>query len=164
MSDLTSLIQRHGRTGLLLDTNILLLLFVGGFSRDFISQYKRTQQFVREDYFTLLKLMEPFPQIVTTPHILTEVYNLSNQIGEPYRTGYFELFAKQIALLQEHYVPSTQLAQNPAFVRFGLTDAAIVHLAQEPYLVLTDDFRLSQYLAKQGVDVINFNHIRTQNW
>ncbi len=28
----------------------------------------------------------------------------------------------------------------------------------------TDDFALAQYLAKQKIDVLNFNHSRTQNW
>ena len=37
-------------------------------------------------------------------------------------------------------------------------------LVQGQYLVLTDDFRLSQYLPKIQVDAINFNHIRMYNW
>jgi len=30
--------------------------------------------------------------------------------------------------------------------------------------VLTDDFRLSQFLERAGVDVLNFNHIRLAAW
>jgi uncharacterized protein YaiI (UPF0178 family) len=47
------------------------------------------------------------------------------------------------------------------FARFGLTDAAIANAAQRPMLVLTDDLPLYQTLVHQGVDAINFNHIRT---
>ena len=47
------------------------------------------------------------------------------------------------------------------FPRFGLTDTAILRAARREYLVLTDDFRLAQYLGSRNIDVINFNHLRT---
>jgi hypothetical protein len=37
-------------------------------------------------------------------------------------------------------------------------------LVKNRYLLLTDDFRLSQYFASAGGDAINFNHIRTASW
>ena len=45
-------------------------------------------------------------------------------------------------------------------MRFGVTDAALVRIADEGVLVMTDDFRLYQYLLSRGRDVINFNHLR----
>jgi len=48
--------------------------------------------------------------------------------------------------------------------KFGLTDSGIVHLVKDQYLVLTDDLNLVRYLQNQGVDVINFNHIRPLAW
>lgn len=59
---------------------------------------------------------------------------------------------------------SRDVAQMQEFVKFGLTDTGIIHLTKGKYLVLTDDFRLSQYLQSAGVDVVNFNHIRTTYW
>ena len=43
-------------------------------------------------------------------------------------------------------------------------DTGILRLARGKYLVLTDDFRLSQYLQKMEIDVLNFNHIRPLGW
>ncbi len=56
------------------------------------------------------------------------------------------------------------LAQAESFAKFGLTDTAIVKLVKDQFLVLTDDFPLSNYLGKQGVDVLNFNHLRFASW
>ena len=30
--------------------------------------------------------------------------------------------------------------------------------------MLTDDFPLANYLSNQGVDAINFNHLRFESW
>ncbi len=51
--------------------------------------------------------------------------------------------------------------KSPAFPKFGLTDTGIVHSARGRFLVLTDDFRLAGYLQRQGIDVVNFNYLRT---
>jgi hypothetical protein len=52
----------------------------------------------------------------------------------------------------------------PEFVRFGLTDASIAGVARNRYLVLTDDFRLSNFLRSERQDVVNFNHILQSSW
>ena len=51
-----------------------------------------------------------------------------------------------------------------AFPRIGLTDAGILSLAGREPLVLTDDFRFSNFLAAADADYINFNHIRLMGW
>jgi rRNA-processing protein FCF1 len=158
------LVVRYARKGILIDTNILLLYFVGSFDQDLISSFKRTLQFTVEDYNTLLLLLQMFDRLVTTPNILTEVSNFSGQLGEPAKTSYFYTFAKQLALMEEHYVASREVAAEDEFIKMGLTDASIFKLPKDQYLVLTDDFRLSQSLQHKGIDVINFNHIRPLGW
>src|SRR5262249_40593359 len=141
------LINRYRQAGLLIDTNILLLYFIGSFDSALISRFKKTQQFVVEDYRTLLLLIRQFQKIVTTPNILSEVSNLSGQLPEqakePLRSSYFKKFAEQLSILDEHYLQSRQVANDTYFLKLGLTDVAISHLARGKYLVLTDDFRLS---------------------
>lgn len=74
----TSLIKSYKQRGILIDTNILLLWFVGSVNRQRISKFNRTEKFEPEDYDLLLRLLEYFfPKIVTTPNILTEVNSLS---------------------------------------------------------------------------------------
>jgi rRNA-processing protein FCF1 len=158
------LVKRYCRTGILLDTNILLLYFVGTFNEDEITRFNRTKMFTPEDYSTLVKILSRFDKIITTPNILTEVSNLSPQLEGHLKSSYFELFARRIAVFDEHYVPSIEIARTDEFKRFALTDAAIFCLAKTKYLVLTVDLPLCNSLQKNGVDAINFNHIRVYNW
>lgn len=147
--------------GLLIDTNILLLFFVGLQSRKSIQGFKRTQHFTPEDFDILAGLIGRFRQVVTTPSILTEVSNLLGQLPKGSWVSVFQRFSEGIQRFREHFTPSSELAQEPCFPRFGLTDAGIVQSAQGKFLVLTDDFDLAGYLEQRGIDVVNFNHLRT---
>ena len=163
---LSELVQRYRTTGVLVDTNILLLLFVGSVESRLIERFKRTMArgFKVSDYELLMNFLKLFEsRVVTTPHILTEVSNLAGQLGSQ-KQRFFSHFAKGISRLIEYYEPSENLAQAESFVKFGLTDTAIIDLVKGQFLVLTDDFRLYNYLGKQGVDVINFNHLRFASW
>ncbi len=44
-----SYVQKYKNKGLLIDTNLLLMLFVGSVSKD-VSQFKRTEQYQASDY------------------------------------------------------------------------------------------------------------------
>lgn len=160
MQDIKVLFNRYSQIGLLVDTNILLLYVVGLVNPQRITRFKRTQQFTPEDYELLNKILLSFKRIFTTPHILTEVNSLANQLGEPERTRCFQILAQIINELEEYYKPSREVAQHPEFQRFGLTDCSILTLAQNSYLVLTDDLKLAVQLQRNGIDTVNFNNLR----
>jgi hypothetical protein len=153
------LIARYREKGVLVDTSLLLLLFVGTFDSSLIPTFKRTGKYTFEHYQLLLLLLNPFVKVITTPNILTEVSNLSNQLAEPKRSLYFEIFAEQIPKMEELYIESRVASSSSVFVRFGITDAGILSLSQNQYLVLTADRPLAGYLASVGIDVINFNDL-----
>ena len=161
MSQVTGL---HRKSGVILDTNILLLYFVGTFDKTRISTFKRTNTFAPEDFDTLSSFLRSFDKIVTLPNILSEVSNLLGQLKGELKQGCFQYFACGIDLFDEQYLPSNRIAKRSEFVRFGLTDTAILELARANYLVLTDDFELFGYLTAKGLDALNFNHIRVYNW
>ncbi len=92
------LLSQYSPKGLLVDTNILLLYFVGQTNQERIQKFKRTQQFNLDDCELLVSILSKFSKIVTTPNILTEVSNLLNQLGEPERTQSFKLFANLISI------------------------------------------------------------------
>jgi rRNA-processing protein FCF1 len=163
-NEISSLFARYRQKGILIDTNILLLYFVGYTNRERISRFNRTQQFIPEDYDTLVQILEYFQKVVTTPNILTEVNSLANQLGEPERSQCFRIFAQGISRLEEYYTQSKAVATNEKFTKFGLTDCAILNLARDRYLVLTDDLKLAVYLQKEGIDTVNFNNIRVYGW
>ncbi|MBD1830470.1 hypothetical protein NDI47_16490 [Microcoleus vaginatus GB1-A2] len=159
-----SLFQKYKQKGILIDTNILLLWFVGTVNRERISKFNRTEKFVPEDYDSLLQILSYFNKIVTTPNILTEVNSLANQLGEPERSQCLSVFAEGVPRLKESYLESTEVVRTDSFTKFGLTDCGIATLAKNKYLVLTDDFKLTNYLQKNEIDTINFNNIRVSGW
>ena len=155
-----TLVQRYRSRGVLVDTNILLLFFVGSFDRNLISRFKRTERYTPGDFDLLIRLLTRFDRMVTTPNILSEVNGLSAQLGEPAKTAYFQHFSETIGLIAETYVVSAEAAKLDHFPKLGLTDSGIVQLVKGKYLVLTDDFPLSGFLADAGIDALNFNHLR----
>ncbi|SRR5579883_726980 len=162
--NISLLFARYRNQGILIDTNILLLYFVGNVNRERISRFKRTEQFVLEDYNLLLKIFNYFQKVVTTPNILTEVNSLANQLGEPERSRCFSLFAQSISTFHEFYIESNFIITSDQFVRFGLTDCGISSLVKDKYLVLTDDLKLAVHLQREGIDTVNFNNLRTYGW
>lgn len=165
MTDLIKqLIVKYRSKGILVDTNILLLWFVGATNRARIAKFARTQTYIPQDYDTLLQFFSYFPKVVTTPNILTEVYNLINQIGEPDRSRCLDIFAQNVTRLDEFFIESSLASQADKFTIFGLTDSGIVTISRDKYLVLTDDFRLASYLQKIGIETVNFNNIRELGW
>jgi hypothetical protein len=155
-----ALLEKYSRVGILLDTKILLLYFVGSFDPELIPKFERTRTYTREDFCILHQFLSPFKKVVTTPNILTEVSNFSGQLADYLHPEYFEHFASKIMLLDEHYLPSADISSANEFKQFGLTDIGIFLLAKGKYLVMTDDLPLFSYLQRKGVDAINFNHIR----
>ncbi|MGO8790527.1 MAG: PIN domain-containing protein [Terriglobia bacterium] len=160
MNSYVEAINTYRTKGLLIDTNLLLLLFVGFHGRKGIQRFKRTIQFTPEDFDCLARVIRLFKLVVTTPSVLTEVSNLLGQLPEGTRRPVFQILSRAIPTFHENFTSSRDLAQAPCFPKFGLTDAGIVQSAKGELLVLTDDFRLAGYLASHGIDVINFNHLR----
>jgi hypothetical protein len=104
-----------------------------------------------------------FKQVVTTPSVLAEVSNLAGQLGDRLKSQCFDVFARYIQVLDERQIASATVAHSSEFMRFGLTDAAILQITAGSMIVLTDDFRLAGYMEQRGLPVLNFTHLRTPN-
>lgn len=161
---ISSLIHKYRSTDVVVDTNLLILYTVGNYDPDLINKFKRTAQYERQDFNTLKLFLSYFNSVLTTPNILTEVSNLSSSLNAQVGNKFFPSFHGVIATLTEKYIASRTASEVPAFHKFGLTDSVIAQLGSQSYLVLTDDFPLSGYLQSLGIDVINFNHIRSEQW
>lgn len=166
MEQINQLLGRYKSRGILIDTNLLLLYFVGKYDSRRILSFERTRSrgFTLEDFKLLARVFDYFDQVITTPNILTEVSNLSGKLSDHEKPTYYSEFARQMAQLKEEYVESARVCSREFFKKFYLTDSGIVDLAKDQYLVLTDDFPLAGYLQKVDIDVINFNHLRSLNW
>jgi hypothetical protein len=159
---LLPLVQKYHNKGLLIDTNLLLLLFIGSTIPEILPTFKpiTNQGFSEKDYNLLRHFASNFTRIITTPHVLTEVSNHCDKLKGKYRTTYCESIVPLIKALQEETVKAATLCELERFVDFGLADMAISESSSSAYLVLTTDFDLVGYLEMRKVDVINFNHMR----
>jgi hypothetical protein len=155
-----ALVAKYRKLGVLVDTNLMLLYFIGAFDVEFIPRFKRTQNFSQQDYMLLTLFLSEFSVIATTPNILTEINSFANQIEGRLKKDYYVRFADEILKLEEIYLSSKIIARLPEFRQFGLTDAGILNAARNKYLVLTDDLKLSTYANGFGVEAMNFYHLR----
>jgi hypothetical protein len=160
----SEMLARYKSKGLLVDTNLFVLLLVGLLDPSYVEHFKRTRAFETEDFKLLTKLVAFFTRIVTTPNVLSEVSNLMRELPDDRHREVSLLFAWLANRYEEEYRPSKELVAHDHFAKFGLTDSSIIETCKGNYLVLTVDLPLYAYLTGVGVDAINFNHIRSFKW
>ena len=85
-------VRRH-KEGVLVDTNLLLLLLAGTVDRALIAKWKRTSTYDDDDFELLSDLLESHHGLVITPHVATEVSNLATSLSTQNHQQFFELFA-----------------------------------------------------------------------
>jgi len=158
------IILGYKNKGVLIDANILLLFCIGTLNKDYIPKFKRTSMYVVEDFDILTTFLSLFTKVVTTPNVLTEVSNLANSLTGKYRDSFGVILSKAIEMCDEKYLESVNVANTYELYHFGISDAIMLRLAKSHYLLLTDDLRLSHYAMGNGINVVNFNHLRIQNW
>jgi hypothetical protein len=151
---------------LLLDTNLLLLLFIGAKDSTLISKARTLKAFEESDYDLLEEVINnhSFNSLVTIPHIMTEVSNLLGKEREDIKRLGREEMIEFLNKCQEISVPSAALVDKPEFMRLGLTDVAIAVASQLPAFVLTADASLYIHITSSGLEAANFNHIRQGSW
>jgi hypothetical protein len=163
MLDAAALIEKHRAKGVLVDTNLLVLFLVGRVNRQRILNFKRTGDCSIEDYDLLVRLIGWFGKLIATPHVLSQVSDLTDLTGKEL-TKIRELFKMLVENIEESYDTSRLLVGDPAFKRLGLTDAAIATVCSRGVLVLTADAQLHVALQERDIDALNFNHIRPLGW
>jgi hypothetical protein len=159
------LFARHVGKSILLDSNLLLVFLTGSVGTHLFRVFKRVSDYTIEDYELLVRLLESFTVLLTTPHILTEVSNLANSLPQSYKRDWYQNLSDLVASAEEsigfreEWTPAVQLAETPEFVAFGITDAALTKLSSKALLV-TEDHRLAGVLRGQGISVLNFGDLR----
>ncbi|MGC1309314.1 MAG: hypothetical protein WA885_19000 [Phormidesmis sp.] len=141
-------------------------MFFGALDRKRISTRRGTEKFTEGDYDLLNLTLRKFRTIATTPNILTEVNSFINNLSEPDRSNCYKILAAALdeekgSSLLEVYSPSKDIASSGwPFAKYGLTDCGIAEVANNEYLVLTNDFKVASYLNEKGVDTISFVHLK----
>lgn len=161
-----SLIHTYARKGLLIDTNVLLVLIVGLVDEGLVGRFRRTSSYTAEDFHLLRRLVRPFARIVTTPQILAELSNLSpTGRKDALAARYFSQLVGLLREAHERHVAKDVMIRSTLLPRIGFTDLSILEAARNrEYLVLTDDLRCAEYLRAANCDVINLNQLRGEIW
>jgi len=155
------------KKGIIVDSNIMLLFLVGCYDVDFINMFKRTIKYTAEEYYFIRDLLTTHyykDKVYTSPHILTELSNLSTIDGNR-RNKYFNIFIKILNNTCEIYIEKNKILEFDELSTFGITDIGIYKIAKKyNFLVLTDDYRLSSYLSDNCIDTINLRNISKYLW
>ena len=148
---------------IILDAHLLLLLIVGTTSRDYITAHRRLREYTDADFLLLTQMLTAASKIVVTPNTLTEASNLAGYIAEPARTRIYQTFRAIVAAdgTEERYTESKVAVTRTEFERIGLTDSCLLQIATAPHMLLTSDLQLYLAALNQGLQVENFNHLRS---
>jgi hypothetical protein len=155
--NLRRLVQKYRKRGLLIDTNLLLLYIIGSFNIELIREFRRTSHFTIDDFYLISDFIELFESKITTPHILTEVSNLIG--NKPNLKALLKIY---ISNSDEKSQESIKVVQNDAFIKFGITDAAIIEVSKNSHLVMTDDNPFYGLLVNKGMDTVNLDELRLE--
>lgn len=159
------LIAKYRLKGVLLDTNLLVLLVVGLYRRDRIPKHRRTKSYTIQDFVFITRLVAHFSRRLTTPHILAEADNLIRQLDAVEHRAMSAVMTSVVSTLFEVYVPSSTAISQKDYAHLGLTDSVVlIAAATEDVLVVTADNALANSLSRLGRDVLNINHIRARDW
>lgn len=163
-AQLATHLRRHRDEGILLDTNVLLLLWLAKFDPRLIGG-KRLEKYTPDDVELLAGYVGQFKRILTTSTILTETSNLAALVLSGDRK--LALFRRLFPLFgvsppdDFHRCSVDGLTLDESiFVRLGFTDASIAATVGTQHLLLTDDLDLYLAAQAQGAPAINFTHMR----
>ncbi len=151
-------------SSVLIDTNLLLLLIVGLYNKDLISEHKRTKEFTPKDFDLLVKYINGYKILWVTSHCLSEVSNLIRQTNEEQAKELMTFFSAFIARAKESHIPKEIIFKNGISTRLGVADTGLIIKSKRVTCVFTVDFDLYKEISKKGYKVKNFNHLRMENF
>lgn len=147
---------------ILIDSNLSVLLCVGLADTGLIRSHKRLGSYDETDFDILKEIVDGASELVICPNVASETFNLTRQIGGPARNQIAEVLRGVIEEAREVYVESRNAAQDPNYLRLGLTDVVLLCMldAQESLILVTADHNLHVAAASRRLAAVNFNHLR----
>lgn len=131
-NDLASKIRKYRSSGILVNTNLLLVYIVGLY--DNVTGYRLVNTFKYTkgnygvgDFDVLLAFLKKFDVMVTTPHILAEASNsIVGELTDPAKDLCLGLIQETIPTFHEHHVPAKDLLVEDQFLTYGVADMGIL--------------------------------------
>lgn len=140
----------------LLDTNVFILLLIGQIKPENISGHKRTSVYNKDHFDYLLGLISNFDHILISPNVATEVDNLLNNFTGDEKYMYLSLTRHIFKTSIEKYIQTSQVVEQWHYDTLGVTDSAILMMAQNCDLLISGDSELCDYAKSFGIEVFDF--------
>jgi rRNA-processing protein FCF1 len=161
---------RHAAKGIILDTNLLVILLVGLHDQKDVERFLPGSRKGRVvcfpgDFGILQGLFQKFgaDKFIVTPQILAEVSNLTfdSFIGRGVKKYIDRVLDFATAADEKPSGKDTLLGKYHLRI-VGFADSSIIEAAKnEGCLVLTEDLKCAAILQQEGCCVYNMNHLRT---
>lgn len=164
LSDIKRFVFKYRPSGVILDTNVLLLLLIGHLDPKLIEKFSPTTgRYRKEDFDILKKVIGCFKSIIITPHIIAEISNISmREMDGRGLHAYFHSVINTLKSAEEQNVETKLLLDVGVKIisTFGFTDTAMLEISKREMVpLLTDDSRLFEYFSFEKVPVIKLRHI-----
>ena len=163
-----SFLYACSKTGLIIDSNLLILLIIGLHNESDITNHERTGSYCVDDFRFLKKVLSTTNKIILTPHIMSEVSNMliegkSSKSGSLINNPHFDESIKIVSNADEVYIKKEYLIENlKELASVGFTDLSIIKAAKQlGCAVMTDDGRLMPWLEHHKCTATNLTRIRT---
>jgi|GEM_PF-267862 hypothetical protein len=164
-AQLTDYLRRYRNDGVLLDTNVLLLLWLSSFDPSLVGG-KRLEKYSYESAALLQHYVGQFSRVLTTHTILAETSNLAALVlgGRRKKELFTQLYpffgANPPQGFHHCSLDGLELIED-VFVPLGFTDATVVAALHAPpqRLLLTDDLDLYLAAVNRGAHALNFTHM-----
>lgn len=156
------LISKYCRRGIIIDTNVMLVYIVGAYDHNYLPKFKRTRGYDIEVFKYIYSVLLQFRRHIVTPHILTELSNLSMHIQDKRLGEYFSIFRRVLEQTEEEYINKDNILKSVLLPKLGVTDLTIIEAAEKyKCLVFTDDRVATECMRYKGIEVLNLKEIRT---
>jgi rRNA-processing protein FCF1 len=151
------LIEKYRSKGIVVDTNLMLLVAVGSYDHRRISTFKRTQKYNYLIFRLVISVLERFELRYTTPNVVTELDNLSRYLREDEWVAISKSLGSLIPSFIEIYTASRELLRHPLHSALGAADCSMAVISD--VLIFTDDLPFASRLERQGREVLNLSHL-----
>ncbi len=149
--------HKRNNEGIIIDTNVLLLFFIGRYNQDYIKEFKHTNTYSKEDYSLVEHIIKPFNKIIITPQIIAEISNHSLQgLNNERLHNYISLIVNLLldaSKTEEHNFSFKEWENKDISIlsKFGFIDMNMYEIAKKRAVpILTDDKKFYEFAKGKG--------------
>ncbi len=160
-----NIVAKCKRKGILLDTELLLLLCVGIYKTQLVEKIKITNKYSVDDFNTVANIVAQFSPLYVSPQVLAEFSNHSDRLGNNVMREFYSSIGKILKDQLEVHIPKDVIIDENYLPVLGFTDVSMMKICEEKGCVLfTADLQLAGICNSKRINVVNFNHILGEKW